>query len=117
MTEKTPADDQAAAIKTARAEGAAEAVKADRERRQAIMALDEAKGRDALAEHLYATTEMSVEQIKATLAAAPKAAEESAPAEDYERGRLAGAGLGGKPKAAARDLTASMKKLLGKEKA
>ena len=117
MTEKTKADDQAAALETARAEAAIEAVKADRERRSAVMALDEAKGREALAEHLYATTEISAEQIKATLAAAPKAAEEKAPAEDYERTRLAGAGLGGKPQAAARDLTASMKKLLGKEKA
>ena len=93
MGDKPTADEQAAAIKTERAEAAAEAVKADRERRQAIMALDEAKGREALAEHLYATTEMSAEQIKATLAAAPKAAEEKQ-VEDYERRRLAGTGLG-----------------------
>ncbi len=98
MTDNPSADDQAAAIKTARAEAAAEAVKADRERRQAIMALDEAKGREALAEHLYATTEMSAEQIKATLAAAPKTGE--SPAEDYERARLVGAGLGGPAKSA-----------------
>lgn len=96
MTEKTTADDQAAAIATARSEAAAEAVRADRERRQAIMALDEAKGREALAEHLYATTEMTADQIKATLAAAPKA--EDVKAEDYERARLAGAGLGGAAK-------------------
>lgn len=100
MTEKTKADDQAAALETARAEAADNAVKADRERRSAVMALDEAKGREALAEHLYATTEMSAEQIKATLAAAPKASDEKAPAENYERTRLAGTGLGGGAKAA-----------------
>lgn len=100
MSEKQTADEQAAAIKTARAEASAEAVKADRERRQAIMALDEAKGREALAEHLYAATEMSVEQIKTTLAAAPRTAAED-PAGGYERARLAGAGLGGAPKPAA----------------
>lgn len=99
MSDKTPADDPAAAIETARAEAAAEAVKADRERRRAVLALDEAKGREALAEHLCAATEMSAEQIKATLAAAPKAAEES-PAEGYERARLAGSGLGGPEKSA-----------------
>ncbi|MFT3973320.1 MAG: Clp protease ClpP [Amaricoccus sp.] len=99
MTDKTKADDQAAALETARAEAAAGAVKSDRERRAAVMALEEAKGREALAEHLYATTEMSAEQIKATLAAAPKAADDK-PAEDYERARLAGTGLGGSPKAA-----------------
>lgn len=98
MSDKQTADDQAAALETARAEAAAGAVKADRERRQSIMALDEAKGREALAEHLYATTEMSAEQIKATLAIAPKA--EETPVEDYGRARLAGAGLGGTPKAA-----------------
>lgn len=99
MSDKPMADDQAAALEEARKTAATEAIKADRERRQAIMALDEAKGREALAEHLYATTEMSAEQIKATLAAAPKVAEES-PAGDYERARLAGAGLGGGAKPA-----------------
>ena len=47
------------------------AVKADRERRGAIMALEETKGREALAEHLFSSGS-SVEQAKATLAAAPK---------------------------------------------
>ncbi len=46
------------------------AVNADRARRSTIMALPEAQGRQALAERLHATT-MSLEDVKATLAAAP----------------------------------------------
>lgn len=102
-------DDNDAAIAAARTEAAQAAVKADRERRASILALDEAKGRESLAEHLYASTEMDVETVKATLAAAPKAqdpAPASDPAADYEANRTAaaGAGLGGpvppqKPKA------------------
>ena len=56
------------------------------------MALDEAKGREGLAEHLYASTEMSVDAIKAALAAAP--APDAAPAAP-EAARMASAGLGG----------------------
>lgn len=65
MTDKEHADAIAAAVATA--------VKADRERRAAIMALDETKGREVLAEHLAGKGE-SVEDAKATLAASPKAA-------------------------------------------
>lgn len=86
--EKATADAALAAAKTA----ADEAVKADRERRTAIMSLDEAKGREALAEHLFATG-MAVEQAKATLAVAPAANTETP--EGYEAQRLAGAELGG----------------------
>jgi ATP-dependent protease ClpP protease subunit len=50
------------------------AVQQDRERRAAIMALDEAKGREALAEHLFSTG-LSVDAAKATLSVAPKAAD------------------------------------------
>jgi ATP-dependent protease ClpP protease subunit len=50
------------------------AVKEDRERRAAIMALDDAKGREALAEHLF-TTGISVDAAKVTLSVAPKAAD------------------------------------------
>ncbi|MGP4686162.1 head maturation protease, ClpP-related [Agrobacterium pusense] len=50
---------------------AGSAVQEDRERRSAIMALDEAKGREALAEHLF-TSGVSVDAAKATLAVAPK---------------------------------------------
>lgn len=96
-----------AAIAAAKTEAAQAAVKADRERRASILALEEAKGREALAEHLYASTDMDVDTVKATLAAAPKAEEkEPDPAAEYEadRTRANGAGLGGavppqKPKA------------------
>jgi len=52
------------------------AVKEDRERRAAIMALDVAKGREALAEHLFATG-ATVDAAKATLSVAPNAADTS----------------------------------------
>ncbi|EYD71802.1 S49 family peptidase [Limimaricola hongkongensis] len=95
----TPPVDNGAAIEAARKDAAASAVKADRERRAAIMALPEAKGREGLAEHLYASTEMGVDEIKATLSAAPEAKTE-VPAEDaYEQTRLDGRGLGGAPTA------------------
>ena len=125
MTDKTKADAAAAqhqaAPKTANTAPApqqptaeadieaakAEAVKADRERRAAIMALDEAKGREALAEHLYDTTEMSADAIKAVLAKAPKAEgapqASSQPPAEYEQARAAGAGLGGQPSASTSD--------------
>jgi ClpP class serine protease len=77
------------------------AVAADRKRRSEIMGLDEAQGREALAEHLYGSTDMSVEAIRATLAAAPRAdAPEPDPAADYDAQRTAtaGAGLGDAPK-------------------
>ena len=89
MTDKTPADAKPADQPDV-AKAQADAVKADRERRAAIMALDEAKGREALAEHLYATTEMSVDAVKATLAAA-SATEKPQP----DAAKLATAGLGG----------------------
>ena len=104
MSDKPKADDKTADLEAARKEAATAAVKADRERRQAILALDEAKGREALAEHLYASTEMSVEDIKTALAAAPKAeapkadAPKTDPAAEYEQNRINGAGLGGDPK-------------------
>ena len=89
MTDKTPADAKPADQPDV-AKAQADAVKADRERRAAIMALDEAKGREALAEHLYASTEMSVDAVKATLAAA-SATEKPQP----DAAKLATAGLGG----------------------
>jgi signal peptide peptidase SppA len=50
----------------------AAAIKADRQRISAILALDEAKGREKLAQHL-ANEGMSVEAAKAALTASPKA--------------------------------------------
>ncbi|RAI01109.1 Clp protease [Acuticoccus sediminis] len=133
MTDKTEAGTDTAAIEKAKTEAAAEAataaVTAYKERRKTVLALDEAKGREALAEHLI-DTDMSVEAIKATLAVAPapEAPEADEPqttgttdpapsVADYERQRLNGEGLngGGKTKAAAPSLAANMRKLLGKE--
>lgn len=99
MTDKPTADDKAAKdtpvdIAAERKAAADAAVKADRERRSAVMALEEAKGREALAEHLLANTEMAVDGIKAALSAAPQA---KAPQPDdegepdptaYERSRI-----------------------------
>lgn len=109
MSEKERADALAAELATLKAEKAAAeakakadleaanaaadaAVKADRERRTAIMNLEEAKGREALAEHLFAAGN-TVEQAKATLAVAPAANAETP--ENYEAARMAGAELGG----------------------
>lgn len=80
-------------------EATASAVKADRERRAAIMALPEAKGREALAEHLFNKGE-SVDDAKATLAVSPKATDEKPdPVNDdaatLEARRLNGEGLNG----------------------
>ncbi|MGY4355533.1 hypothetical protein QA633_43630 [Bradyrhizobium barranii] len=52
---------------------AAATIKAERNRFAAILALPEAKGREGLAVTLATTTDMSVDQIKAALAAAPAA--------------------------------------------
>lgn len=145
MTDTTAAGGNTTAdIDRARAEAATAAVAAYRERRRTVMALPEAAGREGLAEHLVDTTEMPVEAIKATLAAAPKAATSTAAAEtpaqpaatttapaataaadpatvaEYERQRLNGAGLGGGGSQAAapkKSLADNMRKLLGKKEA
>ncbi len=78
MSTQPKADDNPADLDKIRADAAAAAVRADRERRGAIMALEEAKGREALADHLYMTGS-TVEAAKATLAVSPKAAAEPAP--------------------------------------
>ena len=88
------------------------------------MALPEAKGREALAAHLVDTTEMTVDLIKATLAAAPAATSspevvdvEIPEPSTYEASRAAGAGVGGgrqKPQTTSRvDLVADMKRRHG----
>ncbi|MBV6650483.1 MAG: Clp protease ClpP [Hoeflea sp.] len=100
MTDKPKADTKPANTDEATANAVREAVKADRSRHAEIMALDEAKGREALAAHLHATTEMSVDEVKAVLASAPAAAAADAEEEDkpsaaaYDKSRAAaGAGL------------------------
>lgn len=72
MSDKTRADDKPADLDKIRADAATQAVTADRERRGAIMALDETKGREALADHLYMTG-MTVDAARATLAVSPQA--------------------------------------------
>ena len=70
------------------------AVKADRGRRSEIMALDESKGREPLAEELFAS-DMSVEQIKAALAKAPAGGSDKPDTDPdaYEKDRVEGNGL------------------------
>jgi ATP-dependent Clp protease protease subunit len=104
MTDKERADKLAAELETLKAENATmKAEKDDRDRRDAIMALEEAKGREAQAQ-LLADNGVAVESAKAILAAAP--ASDDNDTEDnpstYERQRLDGAGMnrgGGKPEA------------------
>lgn len=62
-----------AAVAAAKAEGAKEGAKAERERVKGIMALEEAKGREALAVVFATTTDMTADQAKTALAASPKA--------------------------------------------
>lgn len=73
------ADTQAQANKAAADKAAQEARTAERARVSGIMGCEEAKGREALANHFAMNTEMSVEDAKAALAVAPKT-EAAAPA-------------------------------------
>ncbi|WP_316185372.1 MULTISPECIES: hypothetical protein [unclassified Bradyrhizobium] len=75
-----------AAAPTASAPSATDAVKAERDRIAAINALPEAKGREGLAMTLATSTDMSVDQVRAALAAAPTAAADGA--RDSEIGLL-----------------------------
>lgn len=93
--EKAAAEAKLAELTADRAKAVADALMADRERRSAIMSLDEAKGREALAEALFADG-ADAEKAKALLAVAPVAtasADDAAAA--YEANRLAGATLNG----------------------
>jgi signal peptide peptidase SppA len=62
--------EHAAAIAAARIEGAT----AERQRINAILGMDEAQGREAMARTIATTTSLSVDEAKPLLAAAPKAA-------------------------------------------
>lgn len=110
-------DAELATATTAADIAATDAVKADRERRAAIMALEEAAGRTALAERLYLST-MSVDEVKEVLAAAPKASEQAAKpaptAAEYEAARLAGAELNTPPAANAQPAKAAWGKALAR---
>ncbi|MFT0892728.1 head maturation protease, ClpP-related [Pseudochelatococcus sp. G4_1912] len=93
MSGTTPAASETVDIDTIRMQAASDAVRAYRDRRTAVLALDEAKGREKLAEALL-DTELPVEQIKAALGAAPIASEATAPdANAYEAARAVGSGL------------------------
>lgn len=72
-----PGADQKALAETAAANAAKEARTSERARMSGIMGCDEAKGREALANHFAMNTDMSVEDAKAALAVAPKAAAEA----------------------------------------
>ncbi|MFT0892219.1 head maturation protease, ClpP-related [Pseudochelatococcus sp. G4_1912] len=103
MSGTTPAASETVDIDTIRMQAASDAVRAYRERRTAVLALDEAKGREKLAEALL-DTELPVEQIKAALGAAPVASDASAPdANAYEAARAVGAGLSSQPPVARGD--------------
>lgn len=81
------------AATAAQATAADAAVKAALERRTAIMSLEETKGREALAEHLFSTGS-TAEAAKAVLALAPAPVAAETP-ENYEAARMVGAELGG----------------------
>ncbi len=102
MTDKERADQLAAENAKLKADLASStdavgtAVKADRDRRTAIMALEEAKGREPLAEHLF-NTGSTVEQAKATLAVSPKAAAAEDEEEEFQPHRMNAQGLNRTP--------------------
>lgn len=68
-----PGADTQAATQAAAATAAQYARKAERARVQGILTCEEAKGRETLANHLAMNTEMSVDEAKTILAAAPVA--------------------------------------------
>lgn len=97
MSDKTNGGDKPADIEQAKADAGKAAVAAYQARRKSVMALDEAKGRETLAEHLI-DTELGEDAIKAALGAAPKATASVSEEDDaslLERRRLNGQGLGG----------------------
>lgn len=94
--EKAAAEAKLTELDAEKAKAVADALTADRERRAAIMSLEETKGREALAEVLFADG-ADVEKAKAYLGAAPVAiaATDEDKAAAYEAQRLAGAELNG----------------------
>jgi ATP-dependent Clp protease protease subunit len=73
-----------AELDKAKADAAAEARAAERSRISSIMNLEEAKGREGLASHFAHETEMSADQAKAALTAAPKASAAVEPTNRFE---------------------------------
>ena len=78
MTEKNTAEDKTADIEKAKTEAGTSAVAAYKTRRANVMAMEDAKGREDLAEELI-DSDLSEDRIRAMLAKAPKA-----PAKDAE---------------------------------
>ncbi len=77
VTDTAASDQQArlaADLDRSKAEAATQARTDERARIAAIMGLDDAQGRDSLARHLAHNTDMTPDQAKAALAAAPKTA-------------------------------------------
>lgn len=92
MADKTEADGKSADI----AEAITKATADTQARIQAILGSDEAKGRESQANHFAFKTQMSAEDAIAALATAPvansDAGNEGADQDDYEAGRMRGAG-------------------------
>lgn len=96
MTTKPEAEQTSADTANLIADAVKKALADSKTRIKAILASDEAKGREDLAEHLAHDTEMSAEDAVALLAKAPKTeakSEEKPNASTYEQRRLAAADL------------------------
>lgn len=96
MADKVDADKVAADLENAKTEAAKTAATATKDRIKAIMTSDEAKGREALAQHFAYETEMSADAAITALKVAPKASAEGSggdPSETYEKGRTNTTGL------------------------
>ncbi|WP_188348538.1 head maturation protease, ClpP-related [Agrobacterium rosae] len=120
-TEPTAAEKTAAENAKAIADASRAAVTAYQTRRKNVLAFEETKGREALAEHLV-ESDMPEDAIKAALALAPKA--ETAPpvttASTYEQRRMSAASLaapstsgGNQPASLKVDIVADMKRRHG----
>lgn len=83
-TEKPGAEQQAADQAAAVQKAASEARTAERARVAGITGCEEAKGRTALANHLAMNTEMSVEDAKGVLAAAPAEQTKASPSNAFK---------------------------------
>ncbi|MCE6073395.1 Clp protease ClpP [Agrobacterium vitis] len=100
MTDKTVAEHSSAEQAKIVADAVAKALADSKTRVKAILASDEAKGREELAEHFAHDTDMSAEAALAALAKAPKAEQQeqpepkpTPPSASYEQQRLAAANL------------------------
>lgn len=96
MTDKATAENQPADTEKLVADAVSKALADSKARIKAILASDEAKGREELAEYFAHDTDMTAEAVVAALAKAPKttAATEQKPAvQTYEQQRAAAANL------------------------